>query len=279
MQDYTGFFGSLIWWLFIFYLVLGPQLQHRSLQAARQRLLRKLGEKRGSNVITLIHRQESIGLFGIPFYRFIDIDDSEQVLRAIRSTPSDKPIDLIINTPGGLVLAASQIARAIKEHRAKTTVIVPHYAMSGGTLIALAADEILMDSNAVLGPIDPQIKEFPAPSVLKAVEKKGADKVKDETLIMADIAEKAIRQIQEFVYELLKDKYGEDKARELARVLTEGRWTHDFPITVDVARELGLRVSTSVPEEVYSLMELYPQPITKRHPSVEFIPTPSKQQK
>ncbi len=279
MQDYTGFFGSLIWWLFIFYLVLGPQLQHRSLQAARQRLLRKLGEKRGSNVITLIHRQESIGLFGIPFYRFIDIDDSEQVLRAIRSTPSDKPIDLIINTPGGLVLAASQIARAIKEHRAKTTVIVPHYAMSGGTLIALAADEILMDPNAVLGPIDPQIKEFPAPSVLKAVEKKGADKVKDETLIMADIAEKAIRQIQEFVYELLKDKYGEDKARELARVLTEGRWTHDFPITVDVARELGLRVSTSVPEEVYSLMELYPQPITKRHPSVEFIPTPSKQQK
>lgn len=225
MQDYTGFFGSFIWWLFIFYLVLGPQLQHRSLQAARQKLLRKLGEKRGSNVITLIHRQESIGLFGIPFYRFIDIDDSEQVLRAIRSTPEDKPIDLIINTPGGLVLAASQIARAIKEHKAKTTVIVPHYAMSGGTLIALAADEILMDPNAVLGPIDPQIKEFPAPSVLKAVEKKGVDKVKDETLIMADIAEKAIRQIQDFVFELLKERYSEDKARELARVLTEGRWT------------------------------------------------------
>jgi ClpP class serine protease len=111
------------------------------------------------------------------------------------------------------------------------------------------------------------------------VEKKGVDKVKDETLIMADIAEKAIRQIQDFVFELLKERYSEDKARELARVLTEGRWTHDFPITVDVARELGLNVSTSVPEEVYSLMELYPQPITKRHPSVEFIPTPSKQQK
>ena len=279
MQDYTGFFGSFIWWIFIFYLVLGPQLQHRSLQIARQKLLKKLGEKRGSNVITIIHRQESIGLFGIPFYRFIDIDDSEQVLRAIRATPEDKPIDLIINTPGGLVLAASQIARAIREHRAKTTVIVPHYAMSGGTLIALAADEILMDSNAVLGPIDPQLKEFPAPSVLKAVEKKGGDKVKDETLIMADIAEKSIQQIQDFVFGLLKERYGENKARELANVLTEGRWTHDFPITVDVARELGLNVNTSVPEEVYSLMELYPQPITKRHPSVEFIPTPSKQKR
>ena len=278
MQD-AGFVGSLIWWLLIFYLVLGPQLQHRSLQAARQKLLRKLGEKRGSKVITLIHRQESIGLFGIPFYRFIDVDDSEQVLRAIRSTPEDKPIDLIVHTPGGLVLAASQIARAVKEHPAKTTVIVPHYAMSGGTLIALAADEILMDPNAVLGPVDPQIREFPAPSILKAVEQKGADKVKDETLIMADLANKAISQIQNLVFELLRDKYGEEKAEELARALTEGRWTHDFPITCDVASQLGLRVSTSVPEEVYALMELYPQPITKRQPSVEFSPTPSRQQK
>ncbi|WP_457556195.1 SDH family Clp fold serine proteinase [Candidatus Pyrohabitans sp.] len=278
MQD-AGFVGSLIWWLLIFYLVLGPQLQHRSLQAARQKLLRKLGERRGSKVITLIHRQESIGLFGIPFYRFIDVDDSEQVLRAIRSTPEDKPIDLIVHTPGGLVLAASQIARAVKEHPAKTTVIVPHYAMSGGTLIALAADEILMDPNAVLGPVDPQIREFPAPSILKAVEQKGADKVKDETLIMADLANKAISQIQNLVFELLRDKYGEEKAEELARALTEGRWTHDFPITCDVASQLGLRVSTSVPEEVYALMELYPQPITKRQPSVEFSPTPSRQQK
>ncbi len=278
MQD-AGFVGSLIWWLLIFYLVLGPQLQHRSLQAARQKLLKKLGERRGSKVITLIHRQESIGLFGIPFYRFIDVDDSEQVLRAIRSTPEDKPIDLIVHTPGGLVLAASQIARAVKEHPAKTTVIVPHYAMSGGTLIALAADEILMDPNAVLGPVDPQIREFPAPSILKAVEQKGADKVKDETLIMADLANKAISQIQNLVFELLRDKYGEEKAEELARALTEGRWTHDFPITCDVASQLGLRVSTSVPEEVYALMELYPQPITKRQPSVEFSPTPSRQQK
>ena len=176
-------------------------------------------------------------------------------------------------------MAASQIARAVKEHPAKTTVIVPHYAMSGGTLIALAADEILMDPNAVLGPVDPQIREFPAPSILKAVEQKGADKVKDETLIMADLANKAISQIQNLVLELLRDKYGEEKAEELARALTEGRWTHDFPITCDVASQLGLRVSTSVPEEVYALMELYPQPITKRQPSVEFSPTPSRQQK
>jgi ClpP class serine protease len=269
--DPFGFFASMIWWLLLFWLLVGPQLQYRRLTLMRQAIMRRLGERRGSNVITLIHRQESIGLFGIPFYRFISIEDSEQVLRAIRMTPKDQPIDLIIHTPGGLVLAAAQIAKALKNHPAKTTVIVPHYAMSGGTLIALAADEIIMDPNAVLGPVDPQLMNYPAPSILNAVKKKDPKDVDDQTLILADIAEKAINQVRQFVYELLKDKMGDEKAKEVARVLTEGRWTHDYPITVEVARELGLNVSTDVPPEVYELMELYPQPIMQR-PSVEFVP-------
>jgi ClpP class serine protease len=66
-----------------------------------------------------------------------------------------------------LVLAAEQIAKALVEHKGKITVFVPHYAMSGGTLIALAADEIVMDSNAVLGQVDPQIGEMPAASIVK----------------------------------------------------------------------------------------------------------------
>jgi ClpP class serine protease len=272
--DPTGFLSSMIWWLMLFYLILGPQIQYRQLMMARKSLMKKMGMQRGSNVITMIHRQENIGLFGIPFYRFISVEDSEHVLRAIRRTPKDQPIDLILHTPGGLVLAASQIAKAIKDHPAKTTVIVPHYAMSGGTLIALAADEIIMDPHAVLGPVDPQLMNYPAPSILKAVEKKELKDVDDQTLIMADIAEKAIKQVREFVFELLKDKMGEDRAKEVATILTEGRWTHDYPITVEVARELGLNVSTEVPEEVYELMELYPQPMMQRHPGVEFVPVP-----
>lgn len=277
MDPLSGFFGSLLWWLFFLYLLMWPQLQFRALQAARAKLMAQLARKRNSTVIAMIHRQESIGLFGIPVYRFISIEDSEEVLRAIRVAPKDKPIDLIIHTPGGLVLAATQIARALKEHPAETRVIVPHYAMSGGTLIALAADKIIMDPNAVLGPVDPQLGQYPAPSILRAVEKKGPEKVDDQTLILADVAEKAIKQVQDFVFNLLKDKYGEEKARELAQILTEGRWTHDYPITVDHARELGLNVETDVPEEVYALMELYKQPVKQRG-TVEFMPYPVKQE-
>jgi ClpP class serine protease len=245
---------------------------------ARTKLLQRLARKRNSTVITLIHRQESIGLFGIPFYKFISIEDSEEILRAIRMAPKDKPIDLIVHTPGGLVLAATQIAKALKDHPAETRVIVPHYAMSGGTLIALAADKIIMDPHAVLGPVDPQLGQYPAPSIVKAVKQKGVDKVDDQTLILADVAEKAINQVQSFIYELLKDKYGDEKAKELAQVLTEGRWTHDYPITVDEAKKLGLNVSTEVPEEVYTLMQLYPQPMKQRG-TVEFMPYPIRQEK
>ncbi len=277
-SDFMSGFMSALWWIFLVWLILAPQLRYRQLELARRSVMMKLGKKRGSNVITMIHRQESIGLFGIPFYRFISIEDSEQVLRAIRNTPPDKPIDLILHTPGGLVLAASQIAKAIKSHKAKTTVIVPHYAMSGGTLIALAADEIVMDPNAVLGPVDPQLMNYPAPSIVKAVKQKDPKDVDDETLILADVAEKAINQVREFVFELLRDKMGEEKAKEVAKIMTEGRWTHDYPITVEVARELGLQVSTDVPEEVYRLMDLYPQPMMQRQ-GVEFVPVPSKKVK
>ena len=140
----------------------------------RRNLLRRLEQERGSRVITLIHRQEGSGLLGLAFGRYIDIDDSEQLLRAIRLTPHEMPIDLLLHTPGGLVLASDQIAYALKRHDGKVTVIVPHYAMSGGTLVALAADEILMDPDAVLGPVDPQLGSlprgsWPAASILKAL--------------------------------------------------------------------------------------------------------------
>jgi len=277
MDPLSGFFGSLIWWLFFLYLLLWPQMQFKSLQISRAKLLQRLSRKRNSTVITLIHRQESVGLFGIPFYKFISVEDSEEVLRAIRMAPKDKPIDLIIHTPGGLVLAATQIAKALNDHPAETRVIVPHYAMSGGTLIALAADKIIMDPHAVLGPVDPQLGQYPAPSIIKAVEQKGVDKVDDQTLILADVSKKALRQVREFIYSLLRDKYGDEKARELAEVLTEGRWTHDYPITIEHARELGLHVETEVPDEVYTLMELYKQPMKNRG-TVEFMPYPVKQE-
>jgi ClpP class serine protease len=260
------------WILFIIAAIL-PVFRRQLIDSTRIRTLRMLEKKRESRVITLIHRQEALSFLGIPLSRYIDIEDSEDILRAIHLTPKDLPIDLILHTPGGLVLAAEQIAMALNEHPGKVTVLIPHYAMSGGTMLALAADEIVMDRNAVLGPVDPQIGEYPAISILKVVEEKDKNKIDDRTLIFADIARKAITQVFNFVRSILIDNFGEEKANEIAKALTEGRWTHDYPISFKEAKEMGLKVVDGLPEEVFDLMKLYPQTIQRR-PSVSYIPLP-----
>lgn len=266
------FLTQLMWFVVLASLFM-PLVQRRLLENARLHLLRKLETERGSRAIALIHRQESMSFLGIPLVRYIDIDDSEDVLRAIRMTPDDMPLDIILHTPGGLVIAAEQIAMALCRHPAKVTVFVPHYALSGGTLIALAGDEIVMDEDAVLGPLDPQLGQYPAASVLRAVQKKNVSDLDDETLILADVAEKALRQVRDFVTKLLSRKMDEDKASKLAEALTDGRWTHDFPISFETAHELGLPVKTGIPGTVHDLMALYPQP-AQRRPSVQYIPVP-----
>src|SRR5438874_12840229 len=129
-------------------------------------MLNVISDKRNATVITLIHRQETISLLGIPIVRHIDIDDAQSVLRAIRETPAGNTIEIILHTPGGLVLAASQIAKALRDHDGRFVAVVPHYAMSGGTLIALAADEIVIEKHSALGPIDPQLGQYPAASLV-----------------------------------------------------------------------------------------------------------------
>lgn len=265
-------FATLIW-LFFLVSALLPAWKQKNLELSRIKRIRQFEIKRGSRLITIIHRQEAISFFNIPITRYISIEDSEQVLRAIRLTPPDMPIDILLHTPGGLVLAAEQIAHAIRKHPAKVTVFIPHYAMSGGTLLALAADEIVMDINAVLGPVDPQLGKYPAASILKIVSQKEVNKIDDETLILADMAQKAVKQVHDLVLDILKDKMPPEEAEKLAKSLTEGRWTHDYPITCEKLQEMGIKVCGELPEEIYHLMDFYPQSMQRR-PTVQYIPVP-----
>jgi ClpP class serine protease len=273
-----GFGIGDLFWIFLLLSSLQPIWQRRQIEFNRFRAINEFQAERKSRVILLIHRQESISLLGIPISRYITIEDSEQILRAIRMTPPDVPIDLILHTPGGLVLATEQIARALIRHPSKVTVFVPHYAMSGGTMLALAADEIVMDANAVLGPVDPQLGGYPAASLIKVLEDKPISEVDDQTIIMADLARKATQQVQRFVRTLLKDSIPQQKVlpeniENIIDALTTGRVTHDYPITVEEANEMGLPITVGLSNSIYGLMDLYPQPQGGR-PSVLYIPMP-----
>ncbi len=267
--------ARLLFWLLLIYIAATAYFAPNALQVQRAQALAKFQEERKSRVIVMIHRSDKVSFLGAPVGGFIGIEDSESILRAIRLTPDNVPIDLILHTPGGLVLAAEQIARALLDHKGKVTVFVPHYAMSGGTLIAMAADEIVMDPNAVLGPVDPQLGGMPAASILQVQQLKPVERVSDQTIILADMAKKAQTQVRDIVAELLTDsgQMSADKSAEIAKTMTDGRWTHDFPITVRTARQLGFKVSTDMPRSVYGIMELYPQAASRR-PSVVYLDSP-----
>jgi ClpP class serine protease len=268
-----------IFWLVFMFTALQPVLRQRMLEAMRTRKIAQLESARKSRVILLVHRQETMRLLGFPLARYIDINDSEDVLRAIQMTDDDVPLDIILHTPGGLVLAALQIARAIREHKAKVTVFVPHYAMSGGTLIAIAADQIVMSKHAVLGPIDPQLGQSPAASLIKVVEQKPIAKIDDETLIKADVARKAIAQVKQAATELLSKTLPAEQAAALADKLSTGTWTHDYPLFASIAKELGLPVNTDIPNDVLDLMKLYPQPVRQQSGGgVEYLPVPRQRE-
>jgi ClpP class serine protease len=236
----------------------------------RAQAIRAIEKLHGTRVITMIHRQEKRSLFGFAVARHIDLEDAQTIIAAIKDTPENMPIDFVIHTPGGLVLAAMQIARALEAHKAKTTVYVPVYAMSGGTLIALAANEIVLGEFSVLGPIDPQIAGLPAASIVKARDSKPVEGVFDLTLVLADVAEKALVQVKQGAVELLTPHMERSAAEALAEKLAGGRWTHDYALTASEATALGLPVKVAMPPEVMTLMTLYPQPIQQS--GVEFLP-------
>jgi ClpP class serine protease len=220
----------------------------------------------------MIHRQETRSFFSIPVSRMIDLEDAQQIIPAIQQTPADIPIDLILHTPGGMVLAAMQIARALKAHPAEVTVHVPVYAMSGGTLLALAANEIIMDDFSVLGPIDPQIGGIPAASLVDVKNQKPIAEVNDLTPVFANIGEKALKQVKAGALELIGDRLPSEKANSLVDKLAGGQWTHDYALTAKEALGLGLNVKTGIPASILELMQLYPQPV-RQLLSVEFLPT------
>jgi ClpP class serine protease len=261
-------------WLFFVLASLQPAFTRQVLFAQRRRALAVISRRRKATVITLIHRQESLNLLGFPIVRYIDIDDAESVLRAIADTADDQPIEIILHTPGGMVIAARQIASALADHPAHVTAVVPHYAMSGGTMISLACDEIIIESHAALGPVDPQLGQYPAASLVEVSKLPGEHD--DQTLLMADVGRKAIYQTEDFTRRMLERHMTPVQARDVAHLLATGVFTHDHPLQAAELIGLGLPVKVGVPAEERELMQLYPQP-RGRTPAVEYVPGPPRE--
>jgi len=219
----------------------------------RAQLIKELEDERGSRVITLIHRKE-------PWSASDDepeivLEDSEVILQQVRETPPDKPIDFIVHTEGGLTFAADLMAMALRYHKAKVTVMVPFYAMSDGTYLVLSADEIMMEKCSILAPVEPLVDDMPANAVMSILKRKPIETIADRTILLAESARMETENAKEFVKWLLIDKMNEEQATQVANFLVGGFMASTTPITLDVARAIGLNVVEGVPEKVHQLFE------------------------
>jgi len=214
--------------------------------AKRAEIIREIEEERGTKVITLIHRKEPWGVEG-PV-----IEESERILQQIRETPPEKPIDLILHTTGASRFAAHMIAMALNFRKSKVTVIVPFYALSNGTLLALAGDEIMMEKYSILGTVEPHFGDMPAAAVMSITTRLPVEMVSDFMILLADRARMEIENTKGFLKWLLEKKMNSKQIDQVADFLVTGGVTLSTPITLDVVRAMGLKVN-QIPEKVYLL--------------------------
>ena len=264
-------FGILLL-LILAFAALWPVAQQRLLLLRRNGSLERFARSRSSRALTLIARRETYRFLGLPLLRRDEFDSPESVLRQVARTPDRTPIDLILHIGPDQALAAEQVAHALIRHPARVTVFVPHYAIGDGLLVALAADEVVLDPNAVLGPVMPYAGPYPAVSVLTAVRDKTAERVDDHTLILADQARKARAQVQALIAELLTARNPElENIPDIAAQLSGDGWTPHYPIMIEEARRLGLRIKDEFPAELYNLLDLY-DTATVRRPNGAIAP-------
>jgi ClpP class serine protease len=240
-----------------------------TMTGSTREILARLEAKRGSRVIAIIHREHSKR-------NWLDVLDLEDTLTAIRKAPKDKPLDIILHSAGGLIRASQQIARAIKAHRGKTTVFIPYYALGSTTFMAFAADEIVMSAHSAMSPVDPFVGAGPASSVLQGIKGKSVERIEDETIISADIAKKMLDEARRLTCELMDDPRDHQGVCKLADELVSGKWSRDRAITAPIAKELGLNVSLTMPNDVYELVRSCRRATEKELSSVTYLDDKSR---
>ncbi len=149
---------------------LDRQLNSDQLTQERKLQLRRISQLRNNRDVLVIAADLNKGQAPIS----IDYSDLLPVNDQLASL-NGRAVDVILETPGGAGEIAEDIVRLLHTKYREVGIIVPGYAKSAGTIIAMAGDEILMEPASALGPIDAQIswqgKTFSAEAFLEGMEK------------------------------------------------------------------------------------------------------------
>lgn len=240
------------------------KLQNRAVGAldiVRRRYLKRLNAVTGRPVIAYYSGWlTNPGAFGSD----VNDEDKGALMMAIHGMDKDKGLDLILHTPGGGIAAAESLVDYLRRIFGKDIrAIVPHMAMSAGTMMACSCKSIVLAKHSNLGPIDPQIGGLPAAAVKKEIERALKDIADDPERLkiwqfvfskynptFIGQCEQAVNWSQQFVRDQLIANmfYGEadaeNKAQRIVEALSdvEENKSHSRHIHIDKCISLGLKI-------------------------------------
>lgn len=233
-----------------------PAPSEAQLVANLRKLMRKFEDEHRARIITIIHDiPDEIGPHTGELRFYLSLEQAFDILEQIRTTPKDIPIAVLLHTPGGEVLATELVAAALKDHPAPTTSYVPYMAMSGGTMVALATDRIIMGKHATLGPIDSQFAGYPAHSFTRLLKDKPVDKIGDQALLLAYIVETRMKTANKRARELVNKHHDRDGTHRAVDYLSSGELYHGERITLAQAQDLKLNVEGDCPREMFDIVD------------------------
>ena len=214
--------------------------------------LAELEHSRKTKIVFITHP-----FSGSYFSSGLTMADADELGAILRGIDKDQDVDLIIDTPGGSLLAAEVIVNMLCAHDGLVNVFIPRHAASAGTLIALAGDTIYLGNNAFMSPIDPQYSWFSAKSVVKYTDTPSArnSMFGDVMQFLRNDANAVIQR----VVKVVGGMYSSDDAEHIRDSLILGPYQHDQPLfRGSLQIFVGSRlIKEDVPNEIYDIFEEY----------------------
>ena len=246
---------------------------------------RELGLKAEERV-SLIERLEKLRNSKVlVYFSYTPLNDNILVplYKELKEIGHTRKIDLVLNSYGGAVDAPYKVVMLIREFCEEFTVIVPFVAKSAATMLVLGADEVVMGPISELGPIDPLVKhpvykdllvpvqavwhclDYLQRSIINSLDPEIASFMltplldKLDPWLIGDY-EKTIKASRQYAETLLLRymlKNDPERVPNVTRALTEGYFSHGYPIGRREAKELGLTVTEAHDELWDVIWKLY----------------------
>lgn len=201
-------------------------------------ILKRIKKLTGRNVLLIKHTMQD--LFSASM---INQDTLSKIQKALLSFKG-KPFDLILHTPGGEIFSALYISRIIKSYPNQIRAIIPGYAMSGGTLLALSCKEIFMGNNACIGPVDPQLGslfKFGSAKSWNHIVKFKGKKADDSTISMALMGEQYTKSIRDYISSIVDFGMNPKQKKDFVNFITSGDVEHAYALTPQQLNSFGIQ--------------------------------------